>query len=109
MHDLNIVMACKTANWEQLAKRTYRFAACTESAAAFQVNMERVNGLLMLPGYAFMNGGEWQVAVSEVAKRYFRENMPTDKEFEEKRDEIAGLANTIRKGVLATRSAESSM
>ncbi len=108
MHDLNLRMACKIANWEHLAKRTYQFTACTESAAAFQMNMERVNGLLMLPGYAFMSGGEWQVAVKAVAERYFKD-MPSDEEFEEKREEIAALANAARKSVLSKRTAESSM
>jgi len=109
MHTLNVVIACKIANWDQLAKRSYRFEACTQSAAVFQVNMERVNGLLMLPGYAFMSGGEWQVAVNEVAKRYFGKNMPSEQEFEEKREEIAALANAARKDVLSKRPAESSM
>ena len=109
MHTLNVVIACKIANWEQLAKRAYRFEACTQSAAVFQVNMERVNGLLMLPGYAFMSAGEWQVAVNEVAKRYFGKNMPSEQEFEEKREEIAALANAARKDVLSKRPAESSM
>ena len=108
MHNLNLVIACKISNWEQLAARTYHFAACAESAAAFQINMERVNGLLMLPGYAFMSGGEWQVAVSAVAQRYFGKNMPSDQEFEEKREEIAALANAARKSVLGHRTAESS-
>jgi hypothetical protein len=108
MHDLNLRMACKIANWEHLAKRTYQFAACTESAAAFQMNRERVNGLLMLPGYAFMSGGEWQVAVKAVAERYFKD-MPSDEKFEEKREEIAALANAARKSVLGKRTAESSM
>jgi hypothetical protein len=109
MHDLNLRMACKIANWEHLGKRTYEFTACTESAAAFQMNMERVNGLLMLPGYAFTSGGEWQVAVKAVAERYFGKDMPSDEEFEEKREKIAALANAARKSVLSRRPAESSM
>lgn len=73
------------------------------------MNMERVNGLLMLPAYAFMSGGEWQVAVKAVAERYFGKDMPSDEKFEEKRGEIAALANAARKSVLSKRTAQSSM
>jgi len=109
MHDLNLGIACKIAGWEHLAQRTYSFAACKESAAAFRVNIERVNGLLMLPGYAFESGGEWQIAVKGVADRYFGKKLPSDQEFEEKRQEIAAIANEARKRALSKRSPESSM
>jgi hypothetical protein len=71
--------------------------------------MERVNGLLMLPGYTFKSGGEWQIAVKAVADRYFKGRMPSDREFEEKREEMAAIAHATRKAVLSKRPPESSL
>jgi hypothetical protein len=109
MHVLNLHLANKAAPWQHLAARAYHFSSCTESANAFRANIERVNGLLMLPGYAFMSGGEWQVAVKTVAERYFGNDMPSDKEFAEKREEMATLANAARKNALSKRSPESAI
>jgi hypothetical protein len=109
MHNLNLAIARKIAPWEHLAESTYYFSACTESAAAFRINMERVNGLLMLPGYAFKSGGEWQIAVKGVADHYFGKNIPSDQEFEEKREQIAAVANAARKAAISKQAPESSM
>src|SRR6266516_23142 len=109
MHVLNLKPANKCAPWKKLAERTYRFEGCTASADAFRVNMERVNGLLMLPRYAFKSGGEWQVAVSSVAQRFFGEHMPSDQEFEEKREQMAAIANAARQSVLSEQSPDSSI
>ena len=99
--------ACRIIDWRALAERTYAHTACNEAATAFKANMLRVNGLLMLPGYAFMSGENWQSCVNAAAKHFFGENRPTDEQFAENEEAMTNLAATLREKALRERSPES--
>ena len=107
MHEMDFGAACRIIDWRALAERTYAHTACNEAATAFKANMLRVNGLLMLPGYAFMSGENWQSCVNAAAKHFFGENRPTDEQFAENEEAMTNLAATLREKALRERSPES--
>jgi hypothetical protein len=107
MADLNVGLACQFAKWDHFAKWTYIFPGCTRAAQAYQANMERAHGILMLPGYAFMSGEQWQSCTTAAVQHFFGDARPSDEEFERRHGEMNELAAALRKEALTKIPPES--
>ncbi len=107
MPALNVGLACRFAKWDQFENWSYVFSGCTIAAQAYQVNMERANGILMLPGYAFMSGEQWQSCANAAVQHFFGDTRPSDEEFEKQHDQMNDWAAAARKDALGKISPES--
>jgi hypothetical protein len=106
MDDLDIGRACRFARWDHFQTWTYASPDCTQAAQGYQANMERATGILMLPGYAFMSGEQWQSCASAAKKQVFGNSIPSDEEFAQKHEWMNHLAATARKETLRIQPPE---
>ena len=70
VHDLDFDDALRIKSWDELAKRTYRFAGCTRVAQAYTDNLLRVQSMTSIPGFAFMHGEDWGYAINAVSASF---------------------------------------
>ena len=107
MHQLHIEEACLVPDWKRLNPQRYDSFVCTDCLSVYETNMERANGILMLPGYSFMSGGHWQSCSSAVAKKILGTLNPSKEEFENNREVMNAAAATARQHALSIQTPES--
>src|SRR5262245_39757811 len=78
MHDLKFSKLFPAVPWLRLKDHTYKSEICNETARIFGTNVQLVLTLAMVPGYAFMNGEDWEVSVIRAMKELGC-NDPDDK------------------------------
>lgn len=107
MDDIHLWAACDVPEWVDTARTDYPFEACTEAATSFKENMAAANGLLIIPGYAFMSGEQWMSCARAASQHFFGNRLPTDQEFSEKREEMTAIASAARQHALDAQTRES--
>jgi len=63
MHDLKFEELIKFKSRKPERERMFRSAACAKANAAFWENIQMIETVAMVPGYAFMNGEDWGISV----------------------------------------------
>lgn len=63
MHKLNIVALYPDEGWQLPKLRPYFSDVCRTAESIFDANISVLEGVGMVPGYAFMNGENWGVAL----------------------------------------------
>ena len=55
------------ATWEHLANQKYKHAPCRKAARAYTANLLLCHSLTLIPGFAFLTGGDWDRCFSQAA------------------------------------------
>jgi len=93
MHKLKIIALYPEAGWGLPKVKSYASYVCTRAESVFRANMDVMETLGMVPGYAFMNGEDWGISVIQAmntvkAANPGRDVLPLD-------DDVQKLASSI--------------
>lgn len=108
MHELHLQEACLTPDWAKLHTMQFCFGV-EDVARTYEANMILANGILMLPGYSFMSGGQWQSCSTVTARKILGTLNPTAEEFEKKHEEMNRIAAALRQDMIKAQKPDAVM
>lgn len=56
------------ATWLHLKNQKYKHAPCRKAATAYTANLSLSHSLALVPGFAFLTGGDWERSFSQAAR-----------------------------------------